>query len=141
MPTYTFALGANEECYIVFNSSDDYSSVITADESNWGWVIVADGENEQDAFTVENIVYLERGATSKEYLCQMNEDGELIKSDAHYIVCFDYPEYASYNADSNELTIDNEMPTEAFDGIGIEIFFVPQPEGYSLTIVIAKDAQ
>lgn len=139
LPTYTFALGANEECYIVFNFSADCSPIIMADESNWGWVIAADGENEQDAFTIENIVYLERGATYKVYLCQMNGDGEFIKSDAHYVISFDYPEYASYDADSNELTIDNEMPTETSDGMEIHIFFAPQPRGYSLTIVIAKD--
>lgn len=124
---YTFALEANQVCYIVSRFSDDCSFVINEDESPLGWVIMAEGQTMEEAFTRENRVYLERGAVYTAFLAEIDPSGAIEKKHYDYLA---FPQDGVvYDDKNNELVIDSSALEEE------ELFITAQPYGYSLTII------
>lgn len=112
---------------IVSRFSDDCSFVINEDESPLGWVIMAEGQTMEEAFTRENRVYLERGAVYTAFLAEIDPSGAIEKKHYDYLA---FPQDGVvYDDKNNELVIDSSALEEE------ELFITAQPYGYSLTII------
>ena len=131
VPTYTFVLEANQNCYIIFNLGGQCSFKIIEDESQWRWVV--NGEA-----TINNIIDLPRAESYNIYLGWEDLDGSIVKTKSNYLTDFDYPQYVSYN-ENGDLIINYGMPVEKVNGEKVKLFISPQPEGPSLTVNVVKN--
>ncbi len=125
---FTFAIAAGQTCYIVCNfpsgADGDCTFTITEDNGSYGWVIMTEGQTADQAFTLENIIYLERGAEYIVYFAEFGGDGKVINTGSGYEVMGDRGVY--YYVESQHIVIDSSVAED--------VYLVLQPAGYSLAI-------